>query len=53
MANENTFTETQGVSLIVERFNVEGRVGTRNGQAHGVGAGVNGSDVNRLRHLGF
>src|ERR1700730_1044720 len=48
VANENTFAEAQGVALIVEWFNVEGRVGASNRQAHGVRAGVDGSDVDRL-----
>ena len=48
VANENTFAETQRVTFIVERFDVERGVGAGDGQTHGVGAGVDGGDVNRL-----
>src|SRR5205807_10348115 len=47
---ENTFPQSQGIAFAVQRFDVQRRVSARHRQAHCVGTGVDGGDVNRLGH---
>ena len=53
MPQKNTFAQPQGIALRVQRFDVQSRIGAHDGESDGVRAGVNGRDVNRLRHAGF
>jgi hypothetical protein len=50
MADKNAFTKAKRVALADKRFDVQCRIGARNGQAYGIGAGIDGGNVDRLRH---
>jgi len=50
VANENAFAEAEGKAFVDERFDIESGIGASDGQADGVGAGVDGGDVYRLGH---
>jgi hypothetical protein len=50
MADENAFAEAERKTFVDERFDIESRKGADDGQADGVGAGVDGGDVDRLGH---
>ena len=52
VTKKNAFAEAQGVALVMQRFNVQSGIGTGNGETDGVRTGVNGRDMNRLRHCG-
>src|SRR6266480_6153020 len=49
-AQENTFAQSQGITFVVQWFDVQCGVSARHGQAHCVGTGVDGGDMNRLGH---
>src|SRR5207245_4830840 len=50
---ENPLYQPQRIALLVHRFDVQRRVCARHGQAHCVGTGVDGGDMNRLGHSAF
>src|SRR3974390_1911685 len=50
MAYEHTFPQAEGIALADERFDIESGIGAGNGQAYGIGAGIDGGNVDRLRH---
>jgi len=50
MAEEDAFAEAEGKAFVDERLDVESGEGADDGQADGVGAGVDGGDVDRLGH---
>src|SRR5580692_8287921 len=50
MADENAFAEAQREAFVDERFDIERGKGADDGQADGVGAGVDGGDMDRLGH---
>ena len=54
MTDENTFAETERAAFGDQRLDIESGVGAGYGQADGIGAGVDGGDMNGLRHwLGY
>ena len=53
IADEYAFTETKRIPLVVQRFDIQSRVRANNGQAHGIGTGVDRGNVNRFGHSGF
>ena len=53
MADENAFAETERKAFVDERFDIESGEGADDGQADGVGAGVDGGDVDRIGHEFF
>src|SRR5450432_1913358 len=52
VAQENAFSQAKRVALVVKSFDVESGIGAGHGEAHGVGAGVDGGDIYRIRHGG-
>jgi hypothetical protein len=45
---EDAFSQAERVALIVEGLDVESGISAGHGEAHGVGAGVDSGDVNRI-----
>jgi len=52
VAQKHAFAETKRISFVDQGFDVERGVGARDGEAHGIGARVDGGDMNRLGHFG-
>src|ERR1700719_3461725 len=50
VADEDAFAETEGEAFVDEGLDIESGKGAGDGQADGIGAGVNGGDVDRLGH---
>src|SRR5260370_35199128 len=50
--HENVFAQLQRVTFPVDRFEIQRRIGARHRQAHRVGTGIDGRDMNRLGHSG-
>src|SRR5207253_8580166 len=50
LSKKNTLTQPQRVALRLQRFDVQSGMGARHRKAHGVRAGVDRRDVDRLRH---
>jgi hypothetical protein len=48
MADEDTFAKAERITFIVKRLKVDGGMCPDDGEANGVGTGVNRSDVNRF-----
>ena len=53
VAQKNAFAETKRVSFVDQRLDIERGIGPRDGEAHGIGARVDGGDMNRLGHFGI
>src|SRR2546429_359826 len=47
---KDVFPEAKRVAFRLQGFNVQGRIRARYGEAHGIGAGVDGGDVDRFRY---
>jgi hypothetical protein len=48
MAHEDTFAKAERITFIMKRFEVDGGMCPDDGEANGIGTGVNRSDVNRF-----
>ena len=51
VTDKHAFPKAQRAALRHQRFDIESGIGARNGQAHCIGAGVDGGDVDGLRHV--
>ena len=47
---KDVFSEAKRVAFRLQGFNVQCGICTRHGEAHGIGAGVDGGDVDRFRY---
>src|SRR5208337_1776988 len=50
VAHEDAFAQPQRIALRGQRLDVQSRISAGHGEADRIGAGVNGGDVDRLRH---
>src|SRR5208337_129718 len=50
VAHEDAFAQPQRIALRGQRLDVQSRIGAGDGEADRIGAGVDGGDVDRLRH---